>query len=190
VESVACAIWKADYNKTSRARRANMISAETVTQTWQRMSDMPEDQAQHIVGQMSKEQPFILAYLLAMSEQPPLDEHEGQIFFYLGMVVWQIMKQSPKRLRKVTRTKLERSEKANERFLEMLASDTEADFFSATKTMLEHYLEPEVLGYVIETLMDEEDYDPDDPPIRDENRGLAFLHLKIVLDAFIGSIDR
>jgi hypothetical protein len=36
--------------------------------------------------------------------------------------------------------------------------------------------------------MEEEDYDPDDLPIRDEYRGLAFVYLKTVLDAFIGSL--
>lgn len=166
-----------------------MISAETVTQTWERMAVTPADQAQQMVEQMSEEQPVILAYLLAMSEQPPFNSHEGQIVFYIGMVVWQIMQQSTKRLRKVTPTQLEQAEKANETFLETLSSDTEADFFSATKAMLETYPEPEVLGYITEALLDEEDYDPDDPPIRDENRGLAFLYLKIVLDAFITSRD-
>jgi len=167
-----------------------MISAETVTQTWQRMSDTSPAHAQKIVEQMSEEQPIVLAYLLAMSEQPPFNEQDGQIFFYVGMVVWQIMKQSPKRLLKVTRKKLEQAERANEQFLEMLSSDTEADFVSATKTMLENHAEPEVLRYITEALMEEEDHDPDDPPMRDENRGLAFVYLKTVLDAFVRSLAR
>lgn len=167
-----------------------MISAEAVTQTWQRMSAMPEHQAPKMVDLMSKEQPVVLAYLLAMSEDESFDEYESHLVFYTGMVVWQIMKQSSKRLRKVTEAKLEEAEKANEQFLERLSSDTDADFFSATKQMLADYPEPEVLRYVIEALMEEEGYDADEPPIREENLGLAFLNLKIVLDAFIDSIDR
>ena len=167
-----------------------MILAETVTQTWQRMTAMPDDQARQLVQQMSAEQPIILAFLLAMSDQPPFDEHEGQLSFYVGLVIWQIMKQSPKRLRKVTQTQLKQAEQVNEEFLDLLATDTEADFFSATKKMLETYPEPQVLGYILEVLLDEVDYAPDDPPIREENRGQAFLHLKIILDAFISSIDR
>ena len=167
-----------------------MILAETVTQTWQRMTAMPDDQARQLVQQMSVEQPVILAFLLAMSDQPPFDEHEGQLSFYVGLVIWQIMKQSPKRLRKVAQTQLKQAEQANEEFLGLLATDTEADFFSSTKKMLETYPEPEVLGYILEVLLDEVDYAPDDLPIREENRGQAFLHLKIILDAFISSIDR
>ena len=54
--------------------------------------------------------------------------------------------------------------------------------------MIATYPEPEVLRYIVEAIMEEEDYDPDDPPIRDEYRGLAFAHLKTVLDAFISSL--
>jgi hypothetical protein len=42
----------------------------------------------------------------------------------------------------------------------------------------------------MEALMEEEDRDPDDPLIRDEYRGLAFVHLKTVLDAFIASLAK
>jgi hypothetical protein len=104
------------------------------------------------------------------------------------MVVWQIMKQSKRRLRRVTLKKLSKAEKANYDTLELVASDSEADFFSATVAMVENHPEPEVMRYIVETIMDEEDYDPDDPPIRDEYRGLAFIHLKIALDALISSL--
>jgi hypothetical protein len=70
----------------------------------------------------------------------------------------------------------------------MLAADTGADFVSATMALLEAYPEPEVLRYVVEAIVDEENYAADGPPIRGEYRGLAFLHLKIVLDAFVDSL--
>ena len=65
--------------------------------------------------------------------------------------------------------------------------DTDADFVSATQSMLEKYPEPEVFRYVVEAIMEKDD-DPADPPLRDESRGLAFLYLKIVLDAFVSSL--
>jgi hypothetical protein len=45
--------------------------------------------------------------------------------------------------------------------------------------MLKNYPEPEVLRYILEAIMEEAEYEPDDPPIRDEYRGMAFVHLKI-----------
>jgi len=166
---------------------ADMIPAEIVTETWQRMAQTPVHEAPDLVNQMQQEQPAIMAHLLYLDEFP-FDPHERELIFYIGMVVWQIMKQSKRRLRRVTLKKLSKAERANYDTLELLASDSEADLFSATVAMIENHPEPEVIRYIVETIMDEEDYEPDDPPIRDEYRGLAFIHLKIALDALISSL--
>jgi hypothetical protein len=164
------------------------ISAETVTQTWQRMAQTPLHEAPRFVDQLRKEQPVICGYLLSL-DSPPFIQHEGGIIFYLGVVVWQIMKQSKRQLCKVTRRGLERAEKVNYDFLERITSDTEADFVSATQSLLERYPEPEVLRFIVEAIMEEEeDRDPEDPPLREECRGLAFVHLKTVLDALGDSL--
>jgi hypothetical protein len=165
-----------------------MISVETVTRTWERMSALRPDEAQAMVKQMSKEQPVILAYLLAASEHKAFDQDESQTFFYVGLVVWQIVKQELKVPGKITEKQLGKAEKANEDLLEKMASDSAGDFLSAAQSLVENYPEPEVLRYITEALMENEDGDSDNPPIRDENLGQAFLHLKIVLDAFIGNL--
>lgn len=165
------------------------ISAETVTQTWQRIAQTSVSEAPQMVEQMTEEQPLILSFLLSL-DGFPFNAHEREIIFYIGMVTWQIMKQSKRRLNKVTRRKLRKAEQANYDLLELLASDTEADFVSATQTMLDNHPEPEVLRYIVEAIMEEEEYEPDDPPIREEYRGLAFVHLKIALDALVDSLAR
>lgn len=165
----------------------DMISAETVTRVWQDMARASLDKVPHLVNQMRVEQPVILVYLLAVDDSI-FNQHERELIFYLGMVVWQMMKQSKRRLRKVTEKRLEQAEKANFDFLERLSGSPEADFESATLTMLATYPEPEVFRYIVEAVMEEEDYDPEDPPIREEYRGLAVMYLKTVLDAFISSL--
>ena len=165
----------------------DMISAGTVTRVWQDMARASLDEVPHLVNQMQAEQPVILVYLLAVDDSI-FNEHERELIFYLGMVVWQMMKQSKRRLRKVTEKKLIQAEEANYDFLERLSASPEADFVSATETMLATYPEPEVFRYIVEAIMEEEDYDPDDPPIRDEYRGMAVMYLKTVLDAFISSL--
>jgi hypothetical protein len=162
------------------------ISFEIVTETWQRMADTPLEKVHELVFQMEQEQPQILAYLLAQDEEI-FDENEREIILYLGIVVWQILRRSRRQPRKVSQKKLLQAEESNYTFLEQLAGDTEADFMSATLAMIEHHPEPEVFRYIVEALMDEESYDEDDQPIRDENRGLAFLTLKTALDALISS---
>jgi hypothetical protein len=165
----------------------DMISAETVTRVWQDMARAPLDAVPHLVNQMKAEQPVVLVYLLAVDDSI-FNEHERELIFYLGMVVWQMMKQSKRRLRKVTEKKLMQAEEANFDFLERFSASLEADFESAIQEMLDTYPEPEVLRYIVEAIMEEEDYDPDDPPIREEYRGMAFVYLKTVLDAFISSL--
>jgi hypothetical protein len=146
---------------------------------------MPPDQVPLVVDGFKKDQPVIMAYLLAVEEEV-YDENEREALFYLGLVVWQIMGQSSRPLRQVTGERLASIEDENYVFLEVLASDTEADFLSATRGMIENYPEPEVLRYIIEAVMEEE---PEDPGFREDVRGLAFIQLKIVLDALVASQD-
>jgi hypothetical protein len=165
----------------------DMISAETVTRVWQDMAQVSADEAPRFVQQMEEEQPAVMVYLLAVGEAL-FNQHEQEIIFYLGMVVWQVMKQGQRRLRKVTEERLDQAEEANLDFLERLSASPEADFESAIQAMMDTYPEPEVLRYIVEAIMEDEDYDPEDPPIREEYRGMAFVHLKTVLDAFISSL--
>jgi hypothetical protein len=164
-----------------------MISAETVTRTLERISAMNPAQVQVMVNEMSKEQPFILAYLLATSENEAFDEGETETFIHAGVVIWQLMRQNPNGTRSITERRLKKAEKANEALLEKMASDSEGDFISAAEATVVNSPEPEVLRYITEALMEDEEGNPDNPPISEEHLGAAFLHLKIVLDAFIGS---
>jgi hypothetical protein len=163
------------------------ISAETVNETWQWMSQTPVSGAPQMVEQMKDEQPVVVSYMLSLVNSP-FNTQERKIIAFLGMVVWQNMKQSTRRLNKVTRRKLRKAEDANSDELLSFASDTSSDLASATTTMLEHHPEPKVLCCLVKAITQEEPYELDGPPIRDEYRGLAFMHLKIVLDAFVNSL--
>jgi hypothetical protein len=166
------------------------ISAETVTETWQRMAQMSLDEVHVIPERMKEEQPYLLVHLLALDDTL-FDQNDRETILYVGMVVWQILRQSKQRLGQVTRKKLKRAENANYEMLEFLASDTEADFMSASEIMVQDYPEPEVLRYIVEAIMeDDEEVDPDNPAIRDEVKGMAFVHLKIALDALIQSLHK
>jgi len=164
-----------------------MISAETVTQTLEKMSVITPAEVQKMINLMSKEQPVILAYLLAAGENEEIDENEAQILLFVGVVVWQLLRQSKGGVRKITEKQLEKVEKSNEAQLEKMAADSAGDFFSAAEASAVNCPEPEVLRYILEALMEDEEGNTDNPPFREESLGLAYLHLKNVLDAFIGS---
>ena len=163
-----------------------MISVETVEDVLQKMSNMSDAQAEELTTQMSEEQPMVFAYLLAMSENEAFNQNETETFLYIGMVAWQIARAGVKDLKKVTEKELDGIEKANEDLLEKMASDSAGDFVSAAESMVENYPEPELLRYVTTALMEDEDGNTDNPPFREDGLGVAFLHLKIVMDAFVG----
>jgi hypothetical protein len=159
-----------------------MISEETVTQTWQRVALSTPQEAQRYMHQMSQEQPAVLAYLLTM-DGDPFNRNEMGYILFIALVVWQIMKQSAQGLRSVPIEAIEQADEANFSFLEQLLTAGEMDFEAAVVRMIAEYPEPEVLRYIVEALMEEDE----EEPFRDEYRGLAFVNLKTVLDAFIAS---
>jgi hypothetical protein len=169
---------------SERQERKEMISSEVVTQTWQRMSQTSVHRAPELVEQMNDEQPVVLGYLLYL-EELPFNEYERELIFYIGMVVWQIMEQSDRQLYRVTRRKMRKAEESNIDRLEQLTSSSEGEMIEATQHLINTHPEPEVLRYVVEAIMEE---DEEEPGFRDENKGLAFIHLKILLDAFVGSL--
>lgn len=160
-----------------------MISAETIGLVLGRMSDLTPAQAQALVKRMSKEQPYVLAYLLAMSEYEDFTQEESELFLYIGIIIWQVMKQRPGGCPRVTDRHLDKMQKANEDVLEKMATDSAGDFVGATLSMVESSPEPEVLRYLTEALMENEEGTTDSVKMRTENLGYAFLHLKIVMDA-------
>ena len=158
------------------------ISMETVDMVWQRMAELSEEEATHMIQQMEREQPELQTYLLAVDDE--FEEDEAEIIFYLGVVAWQMMKQGGRRMGKITEAQIDKVDELNFTFFNNLSED-EQNLEVVTMKMLEEYPEPNVLGYVINALMDDED--PEDPGIRDELVGLAFLHLKTAVDAMIAS---
>jgi len=168
---------------------AQSISAEIVEATWKRIGETSETEAPLLVEKMKAEQPELLAYLIALDDEL-FNIEEQEVIFYVGMVIWQIMKQSQRRLMKVSRKKLRQAEEENYNFLDLLSTDTEADFMSATALMIEDYPEPEVFRYLVEAIMEEEDEtdEVDKPVIREDVKGMAFIHLKIILDVLVRSL--
>ena len=161
-----------------------MISSEIVTQTWQRMSQASVDQTPKLVEQMKDEQPVALSFLLHLDDLP-FTQYEQELLFYIGLVVWQIMKQSERQLYKVTGKKLKKAEESNVEILEQLASSNESEFIESAQLLIRAHAEPEVLRYIVEAIMEE---DEKEPGFQEANKGLAFIHLKILLDAFVSSL--
>jgi hypothetical protein len=100
------------------------------------------------------------------------------------------MRGNPNGKRRITEQFLEKAEQANEALLEKMGGDSEGDFLSAAESLALQSDEPEVFRYIVEAIMEDDEGNPENPPFSEDHLGVAFLHLKIVLDAFIANQEK
>ncbi len=158
----------------------NTISSEIVERTWQEMATMSPINYPKLINQFAKEQPFVLGYLMAVDNEL-LNEDERELLFYLGTVVWRMMSQGEKPLPKVTEDMIFAAEDDNFKMLQLLEGEDEAGVYDTTAKMISSYNQPEVLRYVVEALMEEDEEGVD---IREANVGMMMIYLKTVIDCF------
>jgi hypothetical protein len=169
---------KMEHETVSPPTIKDSISAEVVETIWQRIASKPARGAQKLVNRMSKEQPVVLAYLMAV-DTDIFNQSEREVLLFLGVVVWQIMLQKTRPLTKVTEEILDKAEADNLKMAEYLRGETEAGFEEATRKIIGNYKQPEVLRYVVEAIMEDTE---ESSPIREENKGIMLLDLKTVID--------
>jgi len=156
----------------------NTISADIVERTWRDMSTMSPENFPEVIRKFSKEQPFILTYLMALGESV-FNEDERELLLYLGVVVWRMMSRGNKPLPKVTEQMIDEAEQKNVEMLRYLEGESETGFTETTATVMGNYNQPEVLRYVVEALMEDDD---EDIVIRDEYLGIMMIYLKTIID--------
>lgn len=161
-----------------------MISTTMINETWYRIAYCSEQEAAQLLAQLEVEQPVIMDYLLHLDGHP-FERPEKVFILYIGLVTWQLIKQNVNTLPQITHRDLDKVRQANYDFLKLLSTDSMADAVSATRTVLENHAEPELLLSILDTVMYEEEVDLGELYLRPEHRAAAFVHLQVVLDAFI-----
>ena len=154
------------------------ISGKTIGRTWKRINEATEEEAQCLMDAMAKQQPFIVAYLLAVEETLMGDQERGQLTL-IGLILWEILSGETPGLRQITMDDLEAAEEANVKFLEELEAGSEMDHMSALQNLMTTYNQVALLNAIIESLMAGHE---EEPELAGEHIGLALLHLKTVLD--------
>jgi hypothetical protein len=156
------------------------IPANIVEETWKRVASLSPRRAPGLIKQMGKEQPVILAHLLAI-DHDLFNDDERQLLLYLGIVVWQMMSQGSHPLPMITEDRLDAIEANNLKLVEYLQGETEEGFLEVTRSIINNYGQPQVLRYAVEAIMEEP---AEGCVIRDESRGIMLLDLKTVIDCF------
>ena len=159
----------------------NKISGDIVENTWREMSVLSPLKYPKLVNKLSKEQPVILAYFLAVGDEF-LNKDEQELLLYLGLVVWRVMSKGDTPIPQVTEKMVEEAEDKNIKMLEYLDGESESGFIDTVETIIENYNQPEVLQFVVEALIEEDE--EDDANIREESIGMMMIYLKTVIDCF------
>ena len=154
------------------------ISGKIIDRTWKRINEASEEEAQRLLDVMAKQQPFIVAYLLAVEETLMAENERGRLML-IGLILWEIIFAENPGLRSVTMDDLEAAEQVNIKFLEELEAGSEMDHMAGLQHLMNTYNQVPLLSAVIESLMAE---DAEEPELASENIGLVLLHLKTVLD--------
>ena len=159
------------------------VPEEIIEQTWTRIASLSQDDSETLAHKMTEQQPIVAVYLSAVGGDL-LTEEEHEIMLYIGLVVWQIMNSGKSRLPMVTEAALEDAEDRNLKILESMQDESPGDFWVAIKNLIQNYNQIEVLKYVLEALMEEDEDFAVDDSVREEMKGMMLIYLKSVIDCF------
>ncbi len=136
------------------------IPEEIVERTWKKMSDLPFEKMPKLIDAMQKEQPVLVAFLMGMSHDD-LNQAERELQFYLGMVVWQIMRQGKPAPKLVPEQRVDELIERTEKMAEYLMGENDVDLVNSSLNIYENHNQRNVLRYVVEALFegDEEMHD-------------------------------
>lgn len=158
----------------------NTISAEIVEKIWQETAAMSPLEAPKLINKFSKQQPLIVAYLMAAGHDI-FNQDEQELLLYMGINVWKMMSQGEKSLPEVTEKILHQVEKNNYKMLDYLDGESEVEFSETVEEIISNYNQPEILRYIVDSLFEE---DEEGVEIRDEMQGMIAIYLKTVIDCF------
>jgi hypothetical protein len=156
-----------------------IIPKEIVEKTWREVAGFSPVRANTEMMKIGKDQPELLAFVTKLTEEKSQEVKELGV--YLLFVVYRMFQKAHGKIKRISSEEIiecyehneglmERLEGAHEKFLDRVAS-------------IQISRQPYVVKYVVDALMeDEEEEEEDVAELTDEQKGLLFLLLKIVID--------
>ncbi len=139
----------------------------------------------HIIRLFMHKQP--IAFGFVYNTDKIFKPQEREFIFYMGTLIWLTVKHA-RTIRQVTEEDMQKAHIINFEMMDMILSDTSADFISSTAHLVESHPEMHLLTLILDGMNENKDvYDWGDTPITDEHRAITIVHLKILLDALISA---
>jgi hypothetical protein len=158
------------------------LSEKIVERTWQHMAQMPLHEVPQVVERLEREQPEILAFLLA-ADYDVLNQDERELLLYLGTAIWEMMRQGTPRPKRVGEKRMDRCIERTDQMAEYLMGESPGDFEDAVKQIFKGHNQINVLRYAVEALFEMEEEEEEETGVREEMKGLIFMSLKTVVEA-------
>ncbi len=152
------------------------ISYEMIESVWDEFLELEGEDIREMLETMQREQPTLLAYMLASGEQLRENEHEDLVF--LGMLVWQIFRHAADgELPEVTEELLDKVAQENTDMIAGFSEESEGDFVVSAESTFKTYNQSEVLGVVVEEIIENDE-------LSEEAKGFMLMVLKTIIDCF------
>jgi hypothetical protein len=154
----------------------DLLSEEFVEKTWQEVAGFTEDRANKEMIAMGRNQPDLLAFLMAFTDD--LDQEVKELAIYIAFVVYKMFLDSNGKIPKISSKKIMASYDENIRLMESLEGADEK--FIDRIAGVEVSQQPYVMKYVLETLMEDDEEDGFD--LTEEDIGSLFLLFKTEIE--------
>lgn len=151
-----------------------VISEELVDKAWQEVGGLNPDQANKEMIKLSQTQPDLLAFMVELTEE--LDQEARELGIYLFFVVYRMFHASGKKIKRIPSKEIIKCYEDNENLLESLEGANERFLERSARSQV--FRQPNVMKYVVDALMDDED----SVALTEYDKGLLFLLLKTVVD--------
>ena len=154
------------------------IPEELVEETWQEVSSFASGRVIKEMGQVSKSQPELLAFMMEFVQD--LDQEVKELAVYIFYVIFRLFqKSSRKRIEKISTESIIECYEKNEDLIQSLEGIHQKFLDRIARVQLSS--QPYVMKYVVEALIEApEEEDP--VALTEEDTGFLFLLLKTVVD--------
>ena len=151
-----------------------LISEKLVQKAWQEGGGLNPDQANTEMLKLSESQPDLLAFMVELTEE--LDPEARELGIYLFFVVYRMFQDSRRKIKKIPSKEIIKCYEDNENLLESLEGANERFLERSARGQV--FRQPNVMKYVVDAIMDEED----SVALTEYDKGLLFLLLKTVVE--------
>lgn len=155
------------------------VSNDQIDQYLDELDNLDEQEKEQLVTQFGEEQPYLLAYFMAVFEEE-LKQEERELIFYIGLQIWYVILRVNIKVPTISEELLEESEMDNEEMLNYLSEESEEGFEEFANNFLSTHPQRDLLEMALISVMWEED--EDDFKVSEDAKGVMFIILKTAID--------